>query len=224
MSRRIVIIGGMGPQASLELHRRIIVEAAKKGAKDNDDYPEILHASIPIPDFISSDDTRADGLERLNKSLDDLYFQEDDKVILSCNTAHLLLPELETRYRLKFVSLIQPTTEYIRKSGAKKIGLLASPTTTKSGLYVKPLSEMGCHILLPTDSEIRILEKAIRRIIAGDTSGEIKNLIEPIINRLIGDGAEYIILGCTELSVIFRDTDNKFVVDPLRVVCEPLLN
>lgn len=53
MSNRIVIVGGMGPQASLELHGRIITEASKRGAVINSDYPEIVHLSLPIDDFIS---------------------------------------------------------------------------------------------------------------------------------------------------------------------------
>ena len=53
--KKILIIGGMGPQASLELHDRIITAAAKQGATDGDEFPEILHASLPITDFISSD-------------------------------------------------------------------------------------------------------------------------------------------------------------------------
>lgn len=53
MNKRIVIIGGMGPQASLELHKRIITQASKAGAESGSDFPEIAHVSLPIDDFIS---------------------------------------------------------------------------------------------------------------------------------------------------------------------------
>ncbi len=61
MSKRIVIIGGMGPQASLELHRRIVNAVAKNGAKDGDDFPEIAHVSLPVraADFINRQNTAA---------------------------------------------------------------------------------------------------------------------------------------------------------------------
>lgn len=52
MKNRIVILGGMGPQASLELHGRILRHASKLGAQDGSDYPEILHLSVPVSDFI----------------------------------------------------------------------------------------------------------------------------------------------------------------------------
>ena len=221
MSHRIVIIGGMGPQASLELHKHIIAYAAETGAVDNQDYPEILHASIPIPDFISSGDSEA-GLTRLKQSLDDLRIRQDDRIVLACNTAHLLVPELEEVYDVRFISLVQATVQAIKRSGARRIGLLASPTTVKSGLYEKPLSQIGRETILPTRSDINILEQAIRHVIAGGPTKKVRGSIEQIVNRMIDEGADCVILGCTELSVIFSHVLDNRVVDPLEVVCEKL--
>lgn len=51
--KRIIIIGGMGPQASLELHRRIIQRAVDNGAVNGSDFPHIVHFSLPVDDFIA---------------------------------------------------------------------------------------------------------------------------------------------------------------------------
>lgn len=61
MNKNILIIGGMGPQASLTLHQKIIQTAAQNGAKNGDDFPAITHVSIPVPEFIdtNSDKERA---------------------------------------------------------------------------------------------------------------------------------------------------------------------
>ncbi|MGZ6005536.1 MAG: hypothetical protein ACXWLH_05325 [Candidatus Saccharimonadales bacterium] len=69
----IVIIGGMGPQASLEFHRRIIDKAAQRGAHKGQDYPLIRHVSIPVTDFINSIANRVKALEKLKINLDHLY-------------------------------------------------------------------------------------------------------------------------------------------------------
>lgn len=53
-TKRILIVGGMGPQASLTLHQKIIEKAAQQGAMSGDDFPEIIHISMPIPEFIDS--------------------------------------------------------------------------------------------------------------------------------------------------------------------------
>jgi len=69
----IVIIGGMGPQASLELHRRILDKAADNGAKNGQDFPLIRHLSLPIEDFISSPNLKTKALEAIKDALDGLY-------------------------------------------------------------------------------------------------------------------------------------------------------
>lgn len=69
MKRKILIIGGMGPQASLLLHQRIIARAIDNGAQKAEQFPEILHCSIPFPDFISDPKIRFEALNTLKQSL-----------------------------------------------------------------------------------------------------------------------------------------------------------
>jgi aspartate racemase len=218
---RIVIVGGMGPQASLELHRRILASAAVAGAKDNDDYPEILHASIPIPDFISSGDS-TEGLRRLLESLDELHIRHNDHVILACNTVHVLLPVIEARYDVRFTSLIEETVKVVQQKKTKLVGLLASPTTIHEGLYEQPLSQVGYKIVAPTQGDMDSLERAIRHIIANGSPGNVRQLVEPIIGRMHQAGADYVILGCTELSVMFSGDNSNSLIDPLDAVCNQL--
>lgn len=222
MNKRIIILGGMGPQASLELHRRLIARAAEAGASDNEDYPEILHISVPVPDFISSSDSSS-GLWRIKQSLDNIKLSEDDQVILACNTAHLLLPELEAYYGIHFVSFIEVVIKTIEKLDPKAVGLLASPTTIKEELYGSPIGERGLKILLPTAKETDKLEHAIRHVITNRSPREVRGPIETMARRMLNDGAEQIILGCTELSVIFKNSKSKHLVDPLDVVCRELI-
>lgn len=221
MSQRIVIIGGMGPQASLQLHSKIIAKAARYGAKNNDDYPEILHASVPIPDFISSGDS-ARGLQRLTQALDSMHLKQNDTIVLACNTAHFLLPEIEATYNVKFVSLIQSTVDNL-PTGTKRVGLMASPTTIETGLYGKPLSRMNCEVISPTKPEISLLEKAIRHIIANGSVDEVKDLIDGVIVSMVNQGAQKVILGCTELSVLFNHSSNAYIIDPLEIAVDRML-
>ena len=223
MKQRIIIIGGMGPQASLELHRRIITRAADAGARENEDYPEIVHVSIPVPDFISSGNSKK-GLLRLKQSLRTIGFHDTDKVILACNTAHLLLPEIEAQFGVRFISLIDAVSDVIKHNNFKTIGLLASPTTIKKQLYSKPIQVNGGVVILPTSQEIGTLENAIRHIIANGSADDVRGLIEPIVQRMVQDGAEQVILGCTELSVIFKDSKKGYLLDPLNAVCLKLNN
>lgn len=69
----IVIIGGMGPQASLDLHKRILDKAAKNGAIMGQDYPLIRHISIPVPDFYKNESKKARALEVIKSNLEHIY-------------------------------------------------------------------------------------------------------------------------------------------------------
>ncbi len=63
----------MGPQASLSLHERLIERANKLGAKDNNDFPEVIHISLPIEDFISSPSKAKHVLVTIKRSLPYLW-------------------------------------------------------------------------------------------------------------------------------------------------------
>lgn len=68
----ILIIGGMGPQASLELHSRIVERAAANGARSGHEFPSITHLSLPIEDFINCD-SKPVALETIKRALVRLY-------------------------------------------------------------------------------------------------------------------------------------------------------
>ena len=72
MKKRIIIIGGMGPQASLDLHGRLLDGAIKRGARNGGDFPDILHLSLPVPDFIDGTGMTF-ALDMLKKNLECLY-------------------------------------------------------------------------------------------------------------------------------------------------------
>lgn len=73
MKSRITIIGGMGPQASLDLHRRLLDRAILLGAQSGGEFPEIRHLSLPIDDFISDGTKTSAALELISGSLERLY-------------------------------------------------------------------------------------------------------------------------------------------------------
>lgn len=73
MNKRILIIGGMGAQASIALHERIIAKSIEKGAKQPDQLPMILHASLPVPDFVDSPENLASSLNMIRGLLYPLW-------------------------------------------------------------------------------------------------------------------------------------------------------
>ena len=74
MKNRLIIIGGMGPQASLLLHKRIIDGAIERGALEGADFPEIVHVSLPVDDFISDVSKTNAAFQLIQSTLERLYY------------------------------------------------------------------------------------------------------------------------------------------------------
>ena len=225
MKQRIIIIGGMGPQASLELHRRMIQQALADGAKDGTDFPHIVHLSLPVPDFIANESRRSEALEIIINELKNIDALMDDVIIIACNTAHLLQPDIEQRLNIHITSMVDSAIDYISHH-YKTIRLLASPTTIRTGLYDKPLKAAGVTVLTPDKDEEQALEVIIRAVISGQTisqatldkipitaQSEQANAVNYINNY---PSSPPVLLGCTELSCAFAEKPNT--IDPINIL------
>ena len=218
MKQRIIIIGGMGPQASLELHRRMIQQALADGAKDGTDFPYIVHLSLPVPDFIANESRRSEALEIIINELKNIGASMDDVIIIACNTAYLLQPAIERRLNIRITSMVDAAIDYVSRHH-KTIRLLASPTTIRTGLYDKLLKAAGVTVLTPNKEEEQALEMIIRAVISGQTiSQSALDKIPITAQSEQANATNYppVLLGCTELSCAFAEKPNT--LDPMNIL------
>lgn len=200
----IAILGGMGPEASHYLYKLLINLAIKKfDAKNNDDFPEIILQSIPVPDFISNEKDKDIALKMLKERTILLNKCNISCLSIACNTAHLLLPELQKNSKVPFISMIDEVCYAVEADDLQKVAILGSPTTLRSGIYQNKLTELGITPIIPNLSDQQILEQVIRNIIAGKLSKNDKEKLVLIAEKLHKQGAEGVILGCTELPLLF---------------------
>ena len=218
MKQRIIIIGGMGPQASLKLHRRIIRQALANGAKAGTDFPHIVHLSLPVPDFIANESRRSEALEIIINELKNIDASMDDVIIIACNTAHLLQPDIARQLNIRITSMVDAAIDYVSRHH-KTIRLLASPTTIRTGLYDKTLKAAGVTVLTPNKEEEQALEMIIRAVISGQTiSQSALDKIPITIQSEQANATNHppILLGCTELSCAFAEKPNT--IDPMNIL------
>jgi len=202
--KAIGILGGMGPEASVYMYRRLIELSVEKfGVKNNDEFPEIILQSIPVPDFISRMKEKQKALEMLEERVIQLNKLDINCLAIACNTAHLLLPALRKVSKVPFISMIDKVVEAVRKDKRKKIGIIGTPMTTKSKLYQNVLEKKGITVVVPTDTQLKTQEKIIRNVIAGKLLKSDTKKLRQIANSLQKKGAEGIILGCTEIPLVF---------------------
>lgn len=220
----IVILGGMGPEASAKMLEVMISMATREfGAKNGQDFPEIIVDSVPIPDFISSKKSIALASKMLKTRVKRLATLDISCFAIACNTAHIMLDTLASVSTAPFISMIDATTQEVKKSEIKSVGVLATPSTIESGLYQKALQKLGIKIILPSNEQISAMESIIRKVIAGkNTSGNPKRLAQ-IADSLKARGAQAVILGCTELPLLFPKDFTLPVFDSIEILSRTLL-
>lgn len=212
----------MGPDASVRLYQTLITLARQKyGAKVNQDYPEVILHSVPVPDFIENKHRLPDALAMLRQSAAELG-PLSGILGIACNTAHLLIEELRAQTSTPFVSMIESTAQAAAAMTKKKVEILATPTTLRSRLYQDALEKYALEPVIPTGEQEEKLAAVISEIIAGNFETTAKELVS-IADDLVFRGAETIILGCTELPLVFPKAYPVPIVNSLQVLADALL-
>jgi aspartate racemase len=220
----IGILGGMGPQASAYMYSMLIMLSQKYfGAKNNNDFPEIILHSMPVPDFISDSSKREVALEILRRAVIQLNNSNLLCLAIACNTVHVLLKDLQPISRAPFVSIIDEVVNQISKDKLSKVGLLATPSTIKYFLYQKALKSSQISVIIPSKKQQGYSEKIIRNVLKGKLLKSDTERLVVIANSLMRKGAEGIILGCTELPLIFPKKYSSPVYNSVEILAMALL-
>lgn len=202
--KAIGILGGMGPEASNYLYKTLIDLSIKYfGAKNNDDFPDIILYSIPVPDFISDYNNRNKALNMLKKRVLSLNKIDLSSISIACNTAHLLIDKLQSVSCAKFISMIDEVSLVVAKDKKKIVGIMGTPSTVKSGLYQSKLAKYNIKSVIPASKELKTLEQVIRNVLRSKILKSDRERLFIIANSLKKRGAQGIILGCTELPLVF---------------------
>ncbi len=222
--RRIGILGGMGPEATIALMQRIL---AGTSAKDDADHvPLLVDMNPQVPSRIqhlieqtgpNPGPVMADMAARLERA-------GAEALILPCNTAHYYAHYITDRVAIPFLNMPEMTAALLAEklnSGAS-VGILASPATNQTGLFQTLLAQHDLRTLWPQD-ETAVLD-SIRRIKnVGPSEQDIKTLQDKA-DEMVQAGAGAILIGCTEFSLISdRITGPVPVVDALNVLVEATL-
>lgn len=224
MKKAIGIIGGMGPEASEKFYGLLIRHAQKDfGIEKNEDFPEIYLASIPVPDFISSEERENEARMMLIDRVRAMDKLPIGFYCMACNTGHLLLEDLRVQTTKPFISLLDEVPRFIKRKKIYKVGLLATPTTIRTGLYRKGFLRYGIELIEPKKGDVEGLGPIILDTIAGKNFEQNGILVQEIARRLLDRGAEAIVESCTEIPLIFPKQHLVPVFDTLEILALAVL-
>ena len=200
---RIGVLGGMGPKAGAHFLDRLI--ALTPATRDQDHLPVVLYSYPQIPD--RSRAILGEGESPLSALKSGIGLLQDagvSFVCIPCNTAHYYYDEIREFARIPVLNMIAAVAESVRDElpGIDKIGLLATQGTVHSGLYQAEFRKHGVEVCHPDRRDSDELHRSIERIKGAEKPvAEIEHVAEVLVDA----GAQGIILGCTELSLVRAD-------------------
>ena len=138
---------------------------------------------------------------------------------MPCNSAEYFFEDINKEITIPFFSMIEEVAKKIKKNKYKKIGLLATKTTIDKKLYDKKLSLSKVEIIKPKNQEA--ISNIISNILAGEKSQKDKEKLLEIIEKMKREGAETIILGCTDLPILINQSDTQIpLVNTIKILAE----
>jgi aspartate racemase len=130
-------------------------------------------------------------------------------IVLCANTAHLFAEELEAKIGLPIIHIVSATANEINKKCLKKVGLLGTKFTMEMDFFKNGLMAKGIEPMIPESQETRdFIQKTLKEELGrGIIKAETKSVYLSIIDELIKNGAEGIVLACTEIPMIISQED-----------------
>ena len=201
----IGLVGGMGPHATAYFYKLLLTHCNEHyGARGNDSYPEFLINSLPSPDCIS-DLSELDLLrEMIVSRFEKLQNFGCNILSLVCNTGHLICADIAVEPNVEFVSMVDSVTNEAQIRKHQRVGLLSTVTTIEKRVYDDPLEKSSIAVIKPDTAFQETLTEIIRDLVAGVENEEQKSyLFEESRRFAVDNSLDALILGCTELPLIF---------------------
>lgn len=198
------VLGGLGPMSSAYFYE--MLTAHTKAERDSEHLNILISSRADTPDrtdyILGLSDKNP--LPVMNAEVKKLIGAGADMIAIPCNTAHYFYEGISASADVPVINIIRQTALFCFRQGFKKVGLLATEGTVRSGAYGEIFAKAQIECITPDDAD----REAIMDIIYG----KIKKGIMPdkkeflrISDKLLAGGCERVILGCTELSLLKRE-------------------
>ena len=203
MNKKLGILGGMGPLATVEFMMKIISQTPAHN--DQEHIPMIVSSVPQIPDrtaFIMGHGT--DPYPELKHSFDQLEQSGAECIVIPCNTAHYWYPQLSATSHVHTISIIDSVVQETQMRKHKTIGLLATTATMKARMYQQKLNQYNIDVIETDDLQQQAVMAGIYEVKAGNVE-KGKAMMLPVFKDMLAQGAEAVIFGCTEIPVALAE-------------------
>jgi len=218
------IIGGVGPESTIDYYQRIIALYRKRTGDGS--YPQFIINSINLKkglDFMEANNL-AGMADFLLEEIGKLAQASATFGLISANTPHIVFDEVASRSPIPLISIVEATCAAAKARNLKRLALLGTRYTMQATFYPKVFSREGIELLVPdVNDQDYIHDKYLNELVAGKFLPETRAGLLAIIDRMKAKSdIEGVILAGTELPLILRDAEYNGIafLDTTRVHCE----
>jgi len=213
MHKRIGILGGLTPESTITYYMHIVHRYHELYGDHG--YPETIINGVSFQkyeDWMMKEDW--DSIEAsLLEGLKTLKAAGADFAVIATNTMHLLFEKLQAQIDLPLISIVDATAEAVKAEGFTKIGLIGTQISMTKPFYREGLAKHGIDVVVPDEEDQAYIVKVIfDELSIGKLTDESRAGYLKIIDKLVEQGAEGIVLGCTEIPLLIRQEDTEIKV------------
>jgi aspartate racemase len=205
--KTVGIIGGIGPESTIEYYRSII--AGYRQLRPDGSSPAILINSLDVNKLLDwmGANRLGEVTDYLLAALQRLARAGSDFGIIAANTPHIVFDELPRQSPLPLVSIVEATCAEAKKRGIRRAGLLGTRFTMQASFYPDVFSRLGIAVVMPhKDEQVYIHEKYVGELLKNVFLPETREHLLKIIDRMkLQEQIQGVILGGTELPLLLRD-------------------
>mmetsp|Transcript_6392 Transcript_6392/g.11806 ORF Transcript_6392/g.11806 Transcript_6392/m.11806 type:complete len:239 (+) Transcript_6392:176-892(+) len=204
----IGLLGGMSIESSIE-YERMITQLVRQ-THGEIASPRMIHLSVNFAEIEALQESgdwetcarlMVDGAKRLELA-------GAEVIVLCTNTMHIVAQEISDAVKVPFIHLADATAESVKKRNVKVVGLLGTRHTMEKDFYRDRLEANGLKVLIPEASDRSVVHNVIfEELVKGIITEKSRLAFKQIAERLVEQGAEGIIAGCTEIESLLKLED-----------------
>ena len=207
--KTIGLVGGTGWVSTVEYYKIINEETNKRIGGMNSAKCILFSLNYGELDLLTKENDSAGIYLLLKEAADKLVAAGADCIIICANTLHQFADQLEHEINVPLIHIARATAKAINKQGLKKVGLLGTKQTMEMDFYKSKLKENNIDVVIPGQEDRNFIQQTISNEL-------LKNIFEEksrarfrmIMEKMKNEGAEGIILGCTEIPLLIKQSDS----------------
>ena len=203
------LIGGMSWESSLEYYR-IVNETVKEKLGGLHSCKCLMYSvDFGVIEALQHQNKWDELTKLMIEAAQNIKHGGADFIVICTNTMHKMAPEIETATGLNVLHIADFTGAAISKDQIQKVGLLGTRFTMEGDFYKKRLKDnYDIEVIIPEDADRQIIHDIIyNELCLGIIKDDSRQKYIDIINKLCANGAEGIILGCTEIPLLIKQSD-----------------